>query len=455
MFNPLATLVTRRSNALVAVALLAVAVVAVPAEAQITPKSLIGDAVSEPDSPRYSDVANAIERYGNRDVLAARTFLETAKRKNTKLPPVAVMLAKLHRLAGNAKAVRPALNECVKEAPDDPEPYLMLAEEALRGGRTIEADALFDKAVLLMNSFETNAKRKRDFTIRAYGGRTRIAQLRRKWEQAESDLTELIKVDPENANAHYLMGQVMFVVEPPRAQEGLAEFTTARKINSKLDHPYIAAGKALEGLGKSADAMKYFEGAYGTDAKDEEGVLVAYSQALLKDDQIDKADGILKAATTKHPQSASLWLLRGVAARMKGDAKSAEQHLLRTVALAPTSATAYGQLAQTLIGSPDEEVSRRALGFASASQKLAPKSSDSNITLAWCHIKNGNRRQAQTLLQNLQLGNVDPDSTFLLAKILVESNQKEPAKKLLARALEDTRHIFVNRDAAVALQASL
>lgn len=424
------------------------------ASAQITNQALIGDAVSDADASRYSDVKNAIERYGNRDIVAARTFLETAKRKNPKLPPVAVMLAKLHALAGNANAVRPALEDCITEAPDDPEPYLILAEDSIRGNRTIEADALFDKAVKLMQEYDANAKRKRDFMIRAYSGRTRIAQARKKWDQAESDLQELLKVDPENAAALFATGQILFVVDPPRAKEGLAAFDKARKINENLDHPYVAAGKTFESQGKSSEAMQYFQGAYKA-APNDESVIVAYGQALLKDEKVDDAKKVLTAGAKQHPGSANVWLLLGVADRMGGDLAQAEKNFLRTVAYAPANAVAYGQLALTLIESSDDEDKRRALNFAATSQKLSPDNPDANITLAWALYENGQSRQGSALLQNLKLGNIDPDSTLLLAKVLMMNNQKEGAKRLLTQALEDKRHIFVKRGEAEKMLAGL
>ncbi len=454
------TLPTLRSSlnarwGLVALAVVSAALLSTDrAAAQITNKALIGDAVSEPDSPRYSDVANAIERYGNRDFIAAQTFLDSAKRKDPKLPPVAVMLAKLHALAGNANAIRPALEECITEAPDDPEPYLILAEEAMRAGRTIEADALFDKAVMLMQKYDMNAKRKRDFIIRAYSGRTRIAQVRKKWAQAESDLNELLKADPENSGAYYALGQVAFVKDSPDAKQGIASFNKARELNKDLEHPYVAAGKVYVGQGKLDEAMKYFEGAYKAEPKDASAQL-AYSQALLQKGDTARSTTVLDSALKQNPGSANLWLLSGVAARMAGDDAKAEQQFMRAISLSPASVATYDQLAMTLIDSKDEEDKRRALGFAATAQKISPEDANANIVLAWTLFQNGNARQATSLLQNLQMRNIDPDAAMLLAKVLIMSNQKEGAKKLLNQALEDKRSIFVKRDEAQKLLETL
>src|SRR3990172_4963798 len=68
--------------------------------AQITTEVLIGDSVSDL-GPKYADVDEAIKRFGNRDVLGARQFLESAKRKNPNLPPTELLMAKMYFLSGN------------------------------------------------------------------------------------------------------------------------------------------------------------------------------------------------------------------------------------------------------------------------------------------------------------------------------------------------------------------
>ena len=72
-------------------------------------------------------------------------FLEAAKKKDPTLPPVDLLLAKMYFLGGNAAAGRASLEKTANDTPDDPEPFLILADQALQQGRTIEADALYDK----------------------------------------------------------------------------------------------------------------------------------------------------------------------------------------------------------------------------------------------------------------------------------------------------------------------
>src|SRR4051812_27866748 len=90
----------------------------------ITTQMLIGDAVNADAIKNYTDVDQAIKYFINRDVLAARQFLEAAKKKDPNLPPVDLLLAKMYFLGGNAQAGRAALEKTAGDTPDDPEPFL-------------------------------------------------------------------------------------------------------------------------------------------------------------------------------------------------------------------------------------------------------------------------------------------------------------------------------------------
>ncbi|TWT97065.1 tetratricopeptide repeat protein [Botrimarina colliarenosi] len=425
--------------------------------AAIGVEALIGDSVSNPSDARYSDVAEAIQRFRNRDQLSARTFLERAVQKNPKLPPVGVMLAKLQLLSGNAAAVRPALEQAVQEdSAGDPEPYLLLAEEALAGQRTIEADALFDKAVQLINDYSANAKRKRQFEIRAYRGRAIIGERRKDWEQAESDLRKWIEQDPDEASAQQRLGQVLFQYQTDeKDRQGFEAFTKAKQLNKELPSPYVSAALMYSRNGKTARAMEAFEKAFRESGTDQT-TLIAYAQALVKANQLDKAESVLKKARDVAPDADSVWLLSGVAARMAGDSKAAEQYLMKALSLSPSNRDILNQLALTLLESGDEGAKARALQFAQLNQQLNQNNPDINVTLAWVLYQNGDARNATTALrQGLQGGALSPDGSFLLAKVLLERDDKTNAKRLLESALKSDQGIFVERKEAEQILSTL
>ncbi|MEM6330341.1 MAG: tetratricopeptide repeat protein [Planctomycetota bacterium] len=428
---------------------------ATPAAAQLTTANLIGDSVSSPENARYNDVGNAIERFNNRDVLSARNFLEKAKQDQPKLPPVGVMLAKMYLLSGNGAQVRPALEQTINDDADDPEPYLMLAESNLRARNTIEADALFDKSVGLIDAYDSNLKRKRRLAIRAYSGRASVAESRGKWAAAEADLRAWIEQAPYDATARTRLGQALCMLE--RTEEGFQEFVKAKKEDENRANPYVMVAVTLERMGQQAEALEQFKKGYQESGR-EETTLLTYAQALINADQLAKAVPILTEARAAAPNSFNVWLFSGVAQRMSGDVAQAERSLVQALAIRPGSREAYGQLAQILSSSEDPQQRTRGLQYAGTLAKLYPDNADASVTLAWALYQNNRSREATaTLRKALQSGTngMGADARVLLAKILIATNQTDNARRVLQSAMTDNRGIFVQRKEAEKLLADL
>jgi Flp pilus assembly protein TadD len=319
---------------------------------QLTTEAVIGDAVSEANDARFSDVGEAIERFGNNDILGATTFLEAARQKNKNLPPVHLMLAKMHYLSGNPAAGQAALEQAVTKDPTDPEPFLILGEQAFQVGQTIVADALFHRAVELAKAYNENPKRKRNFEIRARAGRASIAERRDNWAQAEADLRAWLEVEPDSANAYERLGQVLFMQD--KAADGYKSFVEAHKLNNKLPNPLTAAALMYDRLQKPAEAKQSFEKAYAEN-KTDETTLLAYAQWLIKQGDVPTAETILASAQKAAPKSHNVWLLSGVAAKMNGKPGPAEQFLMQALTLSPSNRDIYNQLALLLIDQPEPE----------------------------------------------------------------------------------------------------
>ncbi len=429
---------------------------AVPGSARaqtITTQMLIGDAVSPDALAQYTDVDEAIKRFINRDVLAARTFLDTAKKKDPNLPPVDLMLAKMYFLGGNAVAGRASLEKSAGDNPEDPEPYLILADQAMQQGRTIEADALYEKGLGAMTKFKGAAKRKRNFEIRARAGRASVAQRRKNWDIAVGDLQALLKIDPENAVAHYRLGQTLFMLN--KFQEGYAEFKAAKEKDKELPNPDVATALMYDQIkvaDKAAQSQKFFERALAANKVDP-ATVTAYAQWLVKSgnpQQLTKAEQILGDARKANPGNLNLLILSGVAARMGKKMKPAEDYFIEALGIAPANGDVINQLALLLIEQSDEGKRQRALQFAGMSSQLNNQNADAQITLAWVLYQLGRVADAETALRNgLNLGNPSPDSSYLVARILMDQNKNEPAKQLLKAALEaESPGIFIYRQDA-------
>jgi tetratricopeptide (TPR) repeat protein len=432
-----------------------------PAAAQVTTQTLIGDAVSEIGN-KYPDIDEAIKRFSNRDFLGARTFLETAKRKDNSLPPTDLLMAKLYFLAGDEPAGRNALEATVATSPNDPEVFLILANSALQQGRTVEAEALYDKALSLTEKFSDNAKRKRNFEISARRGRAAVSERRRNWAAAASDLKALLKVDPDNPNAHYRLGAALFMQAktPQEFKAGYDEFVAAKKLDKEktISNPYVSAALWYDQLGKKAEAQTAFDRAVAED-KTNPSTMASYAEWLIRSGSVDKAEAALAEARKGSPSSLQILILSGVAARMAKKMKPAEDYFLQALSISPSNGAVLNQLALLLSDQADKEKQERALQFALINSKINPQNSEAQITLSWVLYQMGRLAEANAAFADgfrLGMGNLSPDSSFLVAKMLIDQNRTDSAKTILTNALEnDNPGIFVNKQDAQALLASL
>jgi tetratricopeptide (TPR) repeat protein len=431
---------------------------AADAHAQLTSEQLIGNAVSG-DASRYTNIAEAIKRFSNRDILAAKQFLERALENDPKLPPVNLLLAKMYILSNQTAAGRAALERTAREAPGDPETYLILADQLYAQGRLIEAEALYDKAIGLMDGFEGNEKRKRNSLIRARAGRAAVSAIRQDWPSAEEDLRVWVSEDPEAANAHHRLGRALFL--SGQTKTGLEELVKAYELDDSLPNPYVTAALLFAQMGEPDKANKTFETAVAQNQEDAR-TLVSYAQWLIQSQNIDKAEKVLKKAQSISPDSLEILTLSGVATKMAGKRQPAEESFKAALAQSPSNRSVLNQLALLLAeqAPSDANKGRRALEFAQMSAQLYPDNSESNITLAWVFYllrKNqaDTQRANQALQKGLRLGNLNADSRFLVAQLLANQNRNTDAKRLLQEALDSKSGIFVHRKEAQTLYDSL
>lgn len=466
MFRPssnapfLATIAATRVRLVLAIgaALIFCDVLASTAFAQraFTTKDLIGDAVADV-GPKYADVDEAIKRFNNRDVLGARALLEEARRKDPTLPPSDLTLAKMYFLAGNATAGRAALEKAAAEFPNDAEPFLLYADQVFSQGNFIEADALYDKALQLSERFNENPKRKRSFAIRARWGRALIAERRKNWPAMTADLQALLKVDEHHAPAHYRLGIALCMQN--KFDVGYKSFETARKEDKETPNPWLSTALMYDRLEDATRAQRLFEEAIKQEPSDL-STITSYATWLIKTDKLADAETRLAAARKSHPEALEVYTLSGVAARMNGKPKEAEDFFVTALGKAPAHIGVMNQLATLLIGQDEEQKKVRALQFAAMNARLNSESADANITLAWVNFKLGRAADAsKALTAGLQQGALNQDSSYLVAEIMSSQNRPEDnemAKRLLSEALASGQStIFVHRKEAQELHKKL
>ena len=447
-----------------AFAALALAFGCSPAAAQIAPatgtppdpftvENLIGDAVSL-SNQAYPDVEQAIKRFKNSDVAGAQEYLEQAKKQYPKLPPVELSMAKLHIFNRNGQDGRVMLEATVTNHPEDPEAYLLLADLAFTEGRTTEAGALFDFAAGLTEKFADNEKRKKNFQIRVLAGRAAVFERRAKWQDANALLTQWVALDPESAAAHTRLGMTLFHLK--KQPEALAEFTKARELRPDSAHPEIMLGQLYTQAGDVAKAREAFAKAYAADQKNE-GTARAYAEWLIQQNDLEKAQEVAEGMRKESPDSIGALMLDGVVAKMRKQPKEAEEALKRVMELDPSNAGATNLLALILSESSNVGEQETALRHAQVNAERFQNNSQANVTLAWVLFKLGRVNEANAALQRgAQAGNLNADSAYLIAKILVDQKQPDQAKKALEQVLKQAGvGMFMYRKDAEALLKEL
>jgi tetratricopeptide (TPR) repeat protein len=407
-------------------------------------EALIGSAVSL-SNQEYPEIEKAIQRFRNGDGEGTLDFLKKAKEKVPKLPPVYIMLAKLQVMGQNTQGAYNVLELQVAEDPKDPEAYLLLADQAFAGNRTAEAEALFEKAAPIVDSYTGNDKRKRDMQIRVLAGKAAVHERRGKWDQALDLLKKWVETDPDNAMSHARLGVTLFRLS--KAKEAFDEFTKARKINPEMPHPYASLGQLFTQTNDLENARKSYERAYAEDKTDPNTVR-SYAEWLLQQGELDKAQQIAGELRKLTPDAPVAVLLDGVVALMKNQNDRAEEAFLKVLSLDPTNARANDLLALLLIESADKSDQQRALGYADNNTARYKDNSQANITKAYVLYKLGRMNEAQEPLQIGARGQLQTDSAYLIAKIMADQGQKDKARQALEQVLAQKQGLFIFRKQA-------
>lgn len=414
-------------------------------------EALIGSSVSL-SNQQYPEVEKAIVRFRNQDGEGALAFLKEAKEKHSKLPPVYIMLAKLQVMHQNTQGAYNLLELQVAEDPADPEAYLLLADQAFAGNRTAEAEALFEKAAPLVEKFTGNEKRKRDMQIRVLAGKAAVHERRGKWEQALELLQQWVEIDPDNAMSHARLGVTQFRIGKPKL--AIDEFTTARKLNKELPHPFASLGQLFAQSNDQENAKKSFEKAYAEDKSDPNTVR-SYAEWLLQQGELDKAQEISGELRKLTPDAPVAVLLDGVVALMQGQKDRAEEAFMKVLSLDPNNARANDLLALLLIESSDKADQERALRYADSNTKIYQNNPQANITKAYVLYKLGRMAEMQEPLQIGTRGQLQTDSAYLIARIMADQGQKDKARQALEQVLAQKQGLFIFRQQAQELFDSL
>ena len=197
-----------------------------------------------------------------------------------------------------------------------------------------------------------------------------------------------------------------------------------------MSHPYVSLGQLFTQAGNIQNARKSYEKAYNEDKSDLK-TAQSYADWLIVQNELDKAREVATALREQSPDSPKALLLDGIVSYMQGEEERTEQTLQKVLTLDPRNARANDLLALLLIQSDKVSDRERARSYANNNADQLPNNSQALITKAWVLYRLGHKAEAQTALQQGAKNQLQADSTYLIAKIMLEEGQKEKAMQAL------------------------
>jgi len=402
------------------------------ARAQLDVAGLVGYAVSSVDT-RFSDVEAAIVRFRNGDIAGAKELLDGVRQRVPELPPSQVTLAKMYFAANQEAQGRAALDEAATKAPDDPEAFVLLGDLDLQQGHVTGAALLMEKGLVLAEKLQNSAKRRRSLVVRSTSALATIAERREDWAAATRVLQRWLTESPGETAALRRLGRAQFMQKDYQA--AYASFAKARELDATLPGPDVTVGRLFGQEGDDAQAAKFMDRAMQADA-DNLNTLLVYAQWALDKNDLDLAQKTLANAKRLDDASVDALLLEGVIARLKSQLPEAEKSFETAHLLDPVNFNAVNQLALVLISQTDKEKRDRAVKYAEINARNFRQSAEAE----------------QMLSSAVQLGGLNADSSYLVAKMMYDSGRKPEAARLLEQAVS-SKQMFVQRGPAEALLA--
>jgi Tfp pilus assembly protein PilF len=379
------------------------------------------------------------------------------------------MYAQLLIAANQGQAAQAELENCIKAHPEDPESYLILADQSFAAGLVTSAELLYGKAKELNTTFNENQKRKRNFAIRSEAGLAAVAEARERWDDAKKHLAAWIAiVDPPNSNphdpagaaAHSRLGRVLFLEDKSDdtktgAPAAYKEFKLAAVCDPKSVSPDIALAQLFENAGNHKDAGRFIKLAVEqnlpADPDTRLATFIAAAHWALETNQTNEAKEYSDAALKVKPDSPEAKFLRGVTARLLKDSITAEKYLGDVYASSPANFSNSNQYAQVLAEQNNKEKRQKAFEIAQMNDKMFggqnnPRQAiETAATLGWVLYNQGQINKADQVMQAIErTGSPSADSLYYRARILQQIGNTQDAAKYVAAALKVSK-TFIHR----------
>jgi tetratricopeptide (TPR) repeat protein len=460
----------RRTRRLCVAALIVVGFVATAAHsAKLAAAPVSTDDVAEANPAMDSaeelaktqELQAAIARFGQRDFQGTLDALKAAVAKRPELGQPLVLRARMFLLNNDLANARGDLEAVIREAPEDPEAYLLLGDLAFTDGRFTECGLLFDKATQIVEAFDGDAKRKQKSQSRVFAGKAALAETRGDWKQAQGFLDQWLALDSQDSNAHARMGRVLFELNQP--EEALKEFEIAEQnAPPERRERFTPAPVALARLydqrkdrDKANQWKDYAVAKRGGDVK----TWLALARWLWDTGRFEESRTHADKAIELDPKSVDGNLLRGVIARFEQQPADAEKFLEAAYFSSPSHFQISNQLALVLAEQADPQKKKRAGELAAVNLQRLPRSPEALATMGWVMYLAGEKGEAEKHLGRARAatgGRITPDLAFYMATVFRDKKEARLARDLVDTALKQSATVpFVYRPQAEKLLAEL
>jgi tetratricopeptide (TPR) repeat protein len=425
----------------------------------LTAKTIIGDAVGDPASPQYQEVADAVTRAINSDFAQCKEFL-----KNPNLPPPPVMFARIMFAARQVPLARNELEFAARDYPNDPEAYLLFGQLALQEGQVTDSDLLYQKAKALSDAYSANAKRKRNFELSVAAGLAAVAERREQWDAAITQAKKLAELDPENAAARQKIGIYLFRKgkgEKEAAKQAYEEFKAAAKLDPK-SNAEITLAQLFQNSNEPEKAKTWVDFAVtnSKNSKNNLAVLIAAAQLSAAGNRLDDAKKYADEAVRVDAESPDAKFTRAQIARLAGDLPKAESLLDQLNSQFPSSIPAANLRALVLVDQDDKTKQARGLQLAEMNLKAQTEGNRTNpdllATYGWALFRNGQAGEAEkAIAQVWNNGHRSQDYAYYLVKAHLEPRGQYPQAVNVLEQILNNSAPFPYRLAASALKDEL
>ncbi len=338
-------------------------------------------------------------------------------------------LARYYLAKGEPEKVTEALGDLQQSRFDHPEVLEVLGQAQLGQRASAEARTTFNRLVEL----QPNSAQAHYLLALAYAQHNNAKALK-------AELEKSINLDKDHLNARLGLTRLLLLQQDTEAaRQQLAALKSSAPDNPDVKHLEARLARASGQQGTALDIYaELFE-----DNANTTNMLALVQQRWNTNDR-EGAIALLEQELKQHPKDLTARLKLASAYTSTGQHSAASDHYLTILKQSPDNLVALNNLAWQL----KDTNPKQALQYAEKANSLAPRSAGINDTLAVVLMKNGQHdlalRKSQALTEKYTN---NPSFTYHRAMILAGAGRALEAKSLLAALLDRTNEFAERREA--------